>query len=68
MSSATNSISIKSYFAYNIVLPIKTAKLKGVRVNAYRDYYLYNRLLYKPVNILRRYPLFSKANNPFSIT
>jgi len=68
ISSAINSIGANTHFAYNVVLPIKTAKLKGVRVNAYRDRYLCNQLLFKPVNILYCYSLFFKANNPFPIT
>ena len=68
ISSATDGISANTHFAYNIVLPTKTAKLKGVRVNAYGDRYLCNRPLFKPVNVLRRYPLFSEANDPSPIT
>ena len=68
ISSATDSIGAETHFARNVVLPTETAKLKGVRVNAYGDRYLCNRLLYEPVNILCRYPLFSEANNPSPIT
>ena len=68
IGSATDGIGVETHFARNVVLPTETAKLKGVRVNAYGDRYLYNRLLFKPVNVPHRYPLFSEANNPSSIT
>ena len=67
ISSTTNSISANTHFACNVVLPIKTAKLKGVYINAYGDRYLYNQLLFEPINVLRRYSLFSKADNSFPI-
>ena len=68
ISSVTDGIGANTYFAYNVVLPNKTGKLKGVHVNGYGDCYVYNQPLFKPVNILYRYLLFFKANNPSPIT
>lgn len=68
IGSATDGIGANTHFAHNVVLPTETGKLKGVRVNAYGDRYVCNRPLFEPVNVPRRHPLFSEADDPSPIT